>query len=139
MVVNNRMRANVDASRKVVTFDRCTQPQIDYSVVADLRENLGDLASQELIERAAVDLSDRLHLLSHAMDDQDYERVRKLSKSIASVSTQIGLVEFSKAALNLYNCAMSADFVARISVYARLVKVGELSLVCVIGLIDFPD
>lgn len=124
--------------QNVVSMNPRGVPRMDLNSIAALRQELGQNDSQEIVERAAFELSDRLYLLNLAMSEKDHDQVGRMAKSIVAISEQIGLTEFSIAARNLSECILLCDVNAIAAVHARVANVGEMSLVYAVELCEIP-
>jgi hypothetical protein len=103
-------------------------PRIRYEAMLVLQQNLGLQASRDVIERAVVELSDRLCKLELALYDRDFDAVQTLSVSLIAISTQIGLTEFADVASDLVFCIDCQEMTATHAVAARLLRLGESSM-----------
>ena len=111
-------------------------PAIQVEALTYLQESLGPQHSKDVIERAALVLSDRLWALEAALYDGDIETVDKLASRLVTVSAQIGLAEFSLVASDLIKCIARQDVTSMMAVSARLLRVGERSLFLAV---QFPE
>lgn len=138
MGVQPIMHLNGGGVQNIIALDPRTVPCMDMACISKLRHDMGYKASQELVERVAFELSDRLYLLNLALVDNDLRQVERMAKSIIAMSMQIGLSDFSRAAYNLSDCVMSGDGTSIAAVHARLDTVGEMSLAYAIELCQMP-
>ena len=101
-----------------------------------LQKNLGLMGSQDVIERAVFEISERLVNLELALVDLDFLTVRKIAKSLIGVSAQIGLQLFSQICADVVFCADRDDQNALVAVAKRLLRISDASL---FAAIDLPD
>ncbi len=101
-----------------------------------LQKNLGLTGSQDVIERAVFEISERLVNLELALDDLEFPTVRKIAKSLIGVSAQIGLQLFSQVCADVVICADRDDLTALVAVSKRLLRISDASL---FAAIDLPD
>lgn len=101
-----------------------------------LQKNLGFSGSQDVIERAVFEISERLGQLEKYLLDDDLSSVRKIAKSLVGISAQIGLLLFSKVAADIVICADRNDRVGMISVAGRLLRISDASLYAAVDTSD---
>ena len=107
--------------------------QIHPDSVKTLQKQLGFEGSQELIERAVFEISERLVVMERALDVWDFDRVRKIASGLVRISEQIGLALFSRIAADVVLCVDRKDSVAAVAVTRRLLRVSDASLYAAIG------
>ena len=88
-----------------------------------LQRNLGTDGSQNVIERAVVEVAERMGAVEQALLDSDFDMLRKSARSLGSIGEQLGLLLMTKVAQDM--CALHA-------VVERLMRVGDASLAAVI-------
>ncbi len=120
----------------VIALKHADVAVVQTEAMESLCTSVGEEESRDIIERAAVELSDRLWLLEKALHDHEMDEVKRISRSLVAISAQIGLSEFSQVADDLVNCIARNDAVAVAAVAARLVRVGERSLFVAV---QFPE
>lgn len=123
-------------TQNTVSLGVCQMPDVQPEAILALQKEMGVKSSQEVIERAAFELSDRLWLLEQAFNAKDMPNVRSIALSLIATSRQMGLIEFSNVAQTLADCISCADSTATHAVAARLIRVGEMSLYYVV---QFPE
>lgn len=109
---------------------------IELEVLSLLKSNLGSFAAQEVIEAAAVCLSDEMDALQYALDQRDFAKVVRIAASLARVSENVGMAKFSEIAENLKNCARAEDYVAIAALGGRLQRIGQSNVFKVMELAD---
>lgn len=110
--------------------------RVDAGRILILSESLGDQRCREIMAEVAFHLTDRLDLLQAALARGDSAEGRALSSRLASLSEQVGLMDFARVARDLARCLDADDPVATEAVGARLMRLGEDSLCAIIGHTD---
>lgn len=105
---------------------------LDTSRILVLRQSLGDERCREVVEEVVFHLTDRLGLLRTALDAGDAAEARRLAARLASLSEQVGLADFARVARDLDACLGGGDRTATAAVAARLMRIGEESLLSVV-------
>jgi hypothetical protein len=109
---------------------------LDTTRIAVLRQSLGAQRCREVVEEVVFHLTDRLGLLRAALDEANAADAQALASRLASLSEQVGLADFARVARSLCECLQAGDRVATAAVGARLLRLGEESLLSVI---DYAD
>jgi hypothetical protein len=104
---------------------------LDLSRLAVLRQSLGDRRCREVVEEVVFHLTDRLGLLRTALDTSDATEAQILASRLASLSEQVGLCDFARVARDLGSCLALEDGHSTTAVAARLMRLGEESLLTV--------
>ncbi len=112
--------------------------QICVKSLTLLRESLGTECSQEVIERAVFEISERLEKIELALVGGEVQVVGKLSKSLIGVAEQIGLMRFSRVAKDVVICVQSQDRIALAAVTQRLLRLGDSSLFATMHYPEMP-
>ena len=115
-------------SNKVESLDLAVKPCIQMDALALLCSTMGRSGGQQVIERAAYEISDRLWMIEQAREERDYAQLRRLASSLVAISKQIGLIEVAMVAEHLADCARQEKSVPLDAVAARLQRAGERSL-----------
>jgi hypothetical protein len=105
---------------------------LDTTRIAVLRQSLGSQRCREVIEEVVFHLTDRLGLLRTALEEASAADAQSLASRLASLSEQVGLADFARVARALSACLRAGDEVATAAVGARLLRLGEESLLSVI-------
>jgi hypothetical protein len=106
--------------------------RLDISRIIVLRQSLGDRRCREVVEEVVFHLSDRLGMLKTALEAEDAAEAQVLAARLASLSEQVGLADFARVARDLGTCIAARDPIATGAVGARLLRLGEDSLLSVI-------
>ncbi len=105
--------------------------RLDTSRILVLRQSLGDERCREIIEEVVYHISDRLTKLESAMKDWDFATIHSLASRLAGLSEQVGLSDFSRVAGDLCDCIETGDKNATAAVAARLLRLGDESVLSV--------
>jgi hypothetical protein len=109
---------------------------IDTTRITLLRKSLGDERTREIVDEVAFLLSDRMAMLAAALEQGELGDVRALSARLSAMSEQVGLETFARVARDLSACIDAGDTTAMAAVSARLARLAEESLFCVIHYAD---
>lgn len=109
---------------------------LDTTRIMILRRSVGDQRTREIVEEVVFHLSDRMSLLSRALQDGDSAEAQVLATRLAALSEQVGLATFSSVARDLDTCLVAGDPVAVAAVAGRLSRLAEESLVSVMHYAD---
>lgn len=104
---------------------------IDTARILVLRQSVGDERCREIIEEVVYHLSERLTRLETALTDWDCATIVALASRLASLSEQVGLADFARVARDLCNCIEAEDPTAAAAVSARLLRLGDESILSV--------
>jgi hypothetical protein len=113
-------------------------PFVETEKLNSLQNALGREPSRDIVERAAYELSDRLHRLEVALYNGDLVQTAKLSSGLIGISEQIGLCTFARIAKDLVDAINHTDIVAIAAISNRLIRHGEESLFKVVDYADNP-
>ena len=97
-----------------------------------LQNSLGDVASQDVIERAIVEVAERIGSIEQSLLLSDLEHLRKTARGLAAISQQLGLLALARVAQDAVSCIDKPDINALHAVTHRLVRVGDASLAAAI-------
>lgn len=121
---------------QVVRLASHEEAVLDGSRIRVLKESLGDRRCREVVEEVVVHLTDRLSRLEAALRAGDAAVAFQLAARLASLSEQVGLLDFARVARDLGDCLDAGDATATAAVAARLSRLGEESLCSVIMMAD---
>lgn len=93
-----------------------------------LQDGLGRDGSQDAIERAVVEVVERMGSVEQSLLLGDLDRLRRAARSLGSIGEQLGFLLLAKVAENAIECADRQDMNALHAVIERLVRVGDASL-----------
>jgi len=97
-----------------------------------LQSSLGNVATQDVIERAIVEVAERIGGIEQALLLGDHEMLRKTARGLSTISEQLGLLALAKVAQDMISCTDKNDYNAMHAVKHRLVRVGDASLAATI-------
>ncbi|PIB23287.1 hypothetical protein BFP76_08540 [Amylibacter kogurei] len=103
-------------------------PAIKPEILTELQREMGLQNCQDVVERAVLELSDRLWNLENQLKKHNLPEVQRIANSLIAISQQIGLTEFASVAQSLANSISHADQTTVRAIAARLLRVGEVSL-----------
>lgn len=109
---------------------------LDTTRISILRRSLGDQRTREIVEEVVFHLADRMSLLREALDASAGAEAKALAARLASLSEQVGLAAFARVARDLAACLAAGDPTATAAVAARLARLADESLFCVVRYAD---
>ncbi|MEO1919626.1 MAG: hypothetical protein ABGW81_07970 [Paracoccaceae bacterium] len=107
---------------------------MDHEVIRNLKKSVGMAKYEEIAERAAFQLADRLGRLDRALPEADLTMCYRHALHICGAASQIWLVEVSKVAAGVMRCARAENNLALVAVIGRLNPVAEAPLFSVFDL-----
>ncbi len=122
----------------IMNLKRQEPAHLDVRALELMESILGPERCREIMEETSFDLVDTLAAVEAHLHEQDYAAVRKECIGIASMSAQIGLDDFSLTARNVVDCINADNMEALPSVAARMMRLGEASLMSVLNLTEDP-
>ncbi|MGI1662006.1 hypothetical protein ACRDNQ_07185 [Palleronia sp. KMU-117] len=105
--------------------------RFDNSRLQALVADLGDAGADRVISRAMEEIAVRLSRIEAAYDAGALDRVGKGARSLVAIADQTGLASVRDAAGAVASLSTSHDSTALAACVARLIRVGETSLVTV--------
>lgn len=124
---------NADVARLQIAEDVCIQPE----ALNILQAGLGHEGTQDVIERAVVEVAERMGSVERALMHRDMDRLRRSARSLAAIGDQLGFQVLSNVAQDAIKCAERRDLTALHAVTERLIRVGDASLAAAIdGTVD---
>ncbi|MCA8867276.1 MAG: hypothetical protein KDA67_01340 [Rhodobacteraceae bacterium] len=108
------------------------QVEISIEALALLHTTLGAGPSQQVIERASVEVAERLCRTETAMVLGDFDKLRKNLRGLRSIGEQLGFALLSMVAADAMRCIDAEDMIALSAVIGRLIRVGDASLAAAI-------
>ena len=124
---------------QVTEFRRVERTDVNPETLAELEISLGPQRCQEVLIDVCVDLIEKGEALDHALEAGDYTKVSRIARAISGLSIQVGLGEYSRAAMNLSHCATEGDEVALAAVYRRLRRLNDTALFAVLEEANLAD
>ena len=114
-----------------------TEPVHLYtSAIQTLKTSLGPTNSRDVVERAAYEVSDRLHQIEQALMQADLDQVFKVCSALKKIAAPIGLSQLCAVVGDLQYAIARQDFVAIAAISKRLFRLSETTLY---EAIDFAD
>jgi len=104
--------------------------------LAELYLQLGKANAEDVVCRAIEELAVRLKNIEGMDRTSELAKVRKKAKGLIGIAEQIGMQRLADVAHDLQYCAGENDPVAFAAVMARLLRVGDYSLIAVWDLQD---
>lgn len=104
---------------------------LDRERLADILVEMGEPAAERLIGRTLEDLAERLNRAERAWVRGDHVRLCHGAREMADVAARIGLTTFAQSAVNVSRVSMTGDYAALAATVARMIRVGEASLMSV--------
>lgn len=89
---------------------------------------LGEPGAERLVGRALDTIAVRLNRCERAWRSNDMERLVASAEDLAACAERIGLVTLDRVARDVIGSAMAGDTAALGATLARLVRIGEASL-----------
>ncbi len=112
----------------VIHLNPIEPARFDSGRVAALVTEFGEAGAERLVGRALEDLAVKLNRVERAHRTGDSGRLADSSRELASIAAQVGLVSLSEVASHVVLCAGHHDHTALNAVIARLIRIGEHSL-----------
>ncbi|MDU8910103.1 hypothetical protein [Aestuariicoccus sp. MJ-SS9] len=109
---------------------------IDRERIEELYRQLGPAGAEDVVCRAMVDLAFRMGHIDTLHRNADWAEMRKQTHTTAAVAEQIGMTALARVAGDVVRCIDDGDSVATAATLARLLRLGERSLVAIWDLQD---
>ena len=109
---------------------------LDHEQLAGLYAQLGAIGAEDVIRRAMEELALRLSHLERQYRQNELTDVRKGARSLVAIATQIGMQRLTSVSEDVCVAIDQGDQVAVAATLARLLRVGERSLLAVWELQD---
>ena len=110
--------------------------RLDNVRLEDLYDRLGPIGAENVISRAMEELAVRLSKISKSYEKGHLNDTRKVANSIATIADQVGMSVLAGIARTVAELTTHNDGAALSAVVARLVRLGERSLIAVWDLQD---
>lgn len=101
---------------------------LDHDRINDLCNQMGSKQAEDIFCRAIEDLAERLSRVTVAVNQGKFATVVKHAKGLSAGAEQVGMVSLSAVAMDVAICAQAMNQVALAATIARLVRVGDQSL-----------
>jgi len=109
---------------------------LDHEQIASLYAQLGTMGAEDVIRRAMEELALRLSHLERQYRQGEFEELRKGARSLIAIAKQIGMQQLATVSENVCHAIDRNDTVAIAATLARLLRMGERSLLAVWELQD---
>ncbi|MEM7613789.1 MAG: hypothetical protein AAF813_08005 [Pseudomonadota bacterium] len=113
---------------QILSLDRTDRVALDTTALLRLEVALGATRSREVLTQACCEIIEKLTHVECCVANGDFEKAARYARGIASLSGEIGLVEFSQAARGAADSLKSGDPVAIAATTDRMTRLGEVSL-----------
>lgn len=104
-----------------------------------LRDCLGFDGSQDVIEKAVIEVAERLSAVEKSLLLGDIQNLKRAARSLGSIGEQLGFLLMAKVAQDAINCADQQNSNALHAVTERLMRVGDASLTAAIDGATLPN
>ena len=101
---------------------------VDYGVIQNLKNAVGEVRYEEIVEEATFELADRLGRLDRALRDEDLTMCYRHAMQVCGVASQIGLIGVANVASDVLICAKDGELASLSAVIGRLNRLAEASL-----------
>ena len=102
--------------------------RIDPDRLTELFVNLGEATAEEFICRAVEDLAIKISEIKCASLEKRYDLLKFGSVQVAEIATRVGLTSLARVALDVDYCLKVKADTALSATVARLIRIGEMSL-----------
>jgi hypothetical protein len=106
--------------------------RIEVDALTLLQDSLGYDGSQDVIERAVVEVAERMGAVEQALMLGDLDGLRRSARMLASIGEQLGLQALADVAQAAIDCAIVGNMNALHAVTGRLIRIGDASLAAAI-------
>ncbi len=113
--------------------------RIQFEALNILQSSLGEEGSQDVIERAVVEVAERMGAVEQSLLLGDYDKLCRSARSLGSIGEQLGFLLLAKVAQDAMICAERHDLNALHAVTERLIRVGDASLAAAIDGATLPE
>ncbi|WP_415919163.1 hypothetical protein [Tateyamaria sp. SN6-1] len=109
---------------------------VDHERLGALYTEMGHAGAEDVVCRAMEELALRMSHCDRLFRTENYEELRKSSRSLIAIADQIGMHLVTRVAQDVINCIDAGDRVALGATIARLMRSGEGSLAAIWDLQD---
>ncbi|MFT6104424.1 MAG: hypothetical protein ACJA1E_000846 [Paracoccaceae bacterium] len=110
--------------------------RLDSDRLSTLYFQLGEVSAETIMCRAMEELAVRLSELQPLLQEGDYQRLAKVSRSLIGIAEQIGMASLARVAGDVTECAMAGNLPALSATLNRLNRIGDMSLMAIWDLRD---
>jgi hypothetical protein len=111
----------------------------DSEPIAQIYRTMGTHAAEQVVTRALAELGLTVAGLAQLMAEQDLDDLPRRLRRLQRISEQLGVTSLANVAADARLCLEQGDAVAFSAVWARLLRVAELSLSGDLGIRDAPS
>ncbi|MBW6416472.1 hypothetical protein J5Y17_02005 [Celeribacter sp. PS-C1] len=104
---------------------------VDRDRLDQLYDQLGTSGADGVVSRAMEELAVRLSKVESSYKRGEFEEMQRAARSMIAISEQIGMVTFAQVAEDVKTLALTEDSTALAACVARLMRIGENSLLAV--------
>jgi phage-related minor tail protein len=104
---------------------------LNHDILSEMYKGLGKARAEDVVLRAAEELSVRLSAVETAYFQQDRGRLLKATKSIVGVAEQIGMTLLARVARDVVACGQASDEAGLGATLARMMRIGDQSLAAI--------
>lgn len=109
---------------------------LDNIRLQELHDRLGSIGAENTIDRAMEELAVRLAKIVRLYDAGKFVDVRGVARGIVTISDQVGMLVLANVARDVADLTMGDDSTALAATMARLLRIGEKSLMAVWAMQD---
>lgn len=102
--------------------------RLDRFRLEEILAEFGEMGAERMVGRSLDTIAIRLNRCERAWRAGEMKEVRAAADDLLSHALQIGLISLERAALNVVDAVKSGDTVAIGATVARMVRIGEASL-----------
>jgi hypothetical protein len=124
----------IDVSRLRIAENVYIQPE----ALTIFQSGFGDDGAHDLVERAVIDVAERMGLVEQALVQGDLDQLRDSAHGLGKIGEQLGFLLLARVADDVIICAERGDISAIHSVTERLIRVGDASLAAAIDGATLP-
>lgn len=108
----------------------------DAAPIALIYRSMGTQAAEEVVNRALAELAMTMTTLAGQVRGKEMSDLARQLRRLERMSAQLGLVSLSQVAAAVRGCLDEGDVTAFAAVWARLLRVAEVSLAAEKGTLD---
>ena len=110
--------------------------KVDHDRLGALYAQLGEAAAEDVVCRAMEELALRLSHCSRLHNAEQWDDMRKCTRSLIAISDQIGMPVLARVAADVIETLDTGAIPATGATLARLLRIGEQSLTAIWDLQD---
>ncbi len=104
--------------------------RLDRIRLEEIIVEFGETGAERMVGRALDTIAIRLNRCERAWRADDLTQIEASAQDLLTHAVQIGLISLERAAVNVVDAAQSGDPAAIGATVARMVRIGEASLMC---------